>query len=802
MVVWLAVTLGVEDSVTLTELEQSQGLALDLPELSATRATVRAVLAGGEARKAHENAEKNEYKATQLAADAKSSELKAKKSVATAAYKKVKASKANLAEVAQSAAAMLRSAKTKAEQSMREANEAGIKHVLLAKLRNEQLQAVTEGQKYVLQHKVIETQVNDLESKAKTATDHDNKTGKKSASLQAQRSRTQRSVWRSNSQGRAKVNAARRNSRTESIAKAKVAGAKQANVPEAMNQGTETKIPRLIANKDVWGAKKCAIWISKDPAKCRAPNYQFNCAKTCTQQRRMKNLVPNAKASLKRQYARAQAATKASNKAITQHKPEVKALKQKLAHVKEAVKQKQQEKVVSLVEEKKSKAAVKDGYAKMAEEGRKVTRAQQLVANIGTNMRLVQDAIDTATAGLNKRFSIMAAEHKKVAMESMLQKGENVGLLMPGTKQTQEPQLKESFDKQNDKGLVWGDKNCNKWTKKNPSRCDAPNYKMKCAKSCDDVQKAIVAKNQAAVNSKSNESKTNTQGKGKPNPSRAKTNAKNKEVESLLPDSPASGSAARKELAAKTSKKKEEEQKAKPVPQSAVAKSPYEASVAQLQQKLYVEDAWGEKQCAKWVQAHPKRCSSPNYKVRCAKSCRVHEQFVAAREEAQARSSYDGALKAIENKVAANMKVDKRTNVNPILQRVNKLMQEVSGSIADALKSTKVHSSQSAGFTAQKAIVEEKSAVQAAQTARKEVRKASFDARQAKEAHLQAVKFQQDSRAVTDEVRSYNQDAKERSKSSMQEYQAVHEEISKVLAVPAGVKVSPLTIDTSQLVSP
>ena len=196
----------------------------------------------------------------------------------------------------------------------------------------------------------------------------------------------------------------------------------------------------------------------------------------------MKNLVPNAKASLQKQYARAQAATKASNKAIARHKPKAKALKQELAHVKEAAKQKQQEKVVSLVEEKKSKAAVKDGRTKMAEEGRKVTRAQQLVANIGTNIRLVQDAIDTATAGLNKRFSIMAAEHKKAAMDSMLQKGENVGLLMPGTKQTQEPQLKESFDKQNDKGLVWGDRNCIKWTKKNPSRCDAPNYKMKCAK--------------------------------------------------------------------------------------------------------------------------------------------------------------------------------------------------------------------------------------------------------------------------------------------------------------------------------
>ena len=99
-------------------------------------------------------------------------------------------------------------------------------------------------------------------------------------------------------------------------------------------------------------------------------------------------------------------------------------------------------------------------------------------------------------------------------------------------------------------------------------------------------------------------------------------------------------------------------------------------------------------------------------------SCKVHERFVAAREEAQARSSYDGALKAIENRVAANMKVDKRTNVNPILQRVNKLMQEVSSSIADALKSTKVHSSQSAGFTAQKAIVEEKAALQTAQSAK------------------------------------------------------------------------------------
>ena len=193
----------------------------------------RLLLAGGDARRAHENAEKNEYKATQLEADAKSSELKAKNSVATAAYKKVKASKANLAEVAQSAAAMLRSAKAKAEQSMKEANEAGIKHVLLVKLRNEQMQAVAEGQKYVLQHKVIETQVDDLESKAKTATDHDNKTGKRNASLQAQRVRTQRSLWRTNSQGRAKVNAARRNSRTESIAKAKVAGANQVCMHQA-----------------------------------------------------------------------------------------------------------------------------------------------------------------------------------------------------------------------------------------------------------------------------------------------------------------------------------------------------------------------------------------------------------------------------------------------------------------------------------------------------------------------------------------------------------------------------------------
>lgn len=724
------VTLGLEDSAALSALEQTQAVR----ELSATQATVRAVLAGGDARRARENVEMNEFHASKLAAAAKHSALTARRAVAAAAYKNYKATEAGLAEVAQSAAASLRREKAQAEQSMREAKEAGIKHVLLVKLRRARLLAVAAEQKQMIEVTVLQTKLTRLKADANNGAAKDAAVLKKLNTVKTQRQGAERKLSKNSRTANAMVNAASQHSQAAQIAKAKMDGAKQAEVPVELAQETETEVPSIIAQEDVWGARKCSGWISKDIGRCKSPNYQFNCAKTCGQQRRA-NLVATAKDAVAKEYASAQAKAKAANEGATVHRSKLSHLQKQVSNSKEAEREMQQERVVTLVSEKKAKGEVSQQATKIHQARQRAALETIIVANIGQNIKLVQAAIDAATTGLKQRFGIMVGVEKKAAVDSVIQKGSNVGLLMAGTKQTRReesmPELKE---------------------------------------------------------------------------------AKEEKHNGLHLSSPADGPAARKELAAKTQKKKnsgqaqlaEEKHVAEKhsVAEKHGGESPYEATNAQLLQKLYVEDDWGEAKCAKWIGQKPERCSAPNYTIKCAKSCTKHMQVLAAKEEDKASTSYVGALEAIQKKVRTIRRPAERQN--QIVLRVNKIMKEISASIANALKLS-VHKDASAlqtraSLTAHTAAFEQNAALKAAKHAREEVRKASFDASRAKQAQLDAVKFKKAAGAQVSSLESNSKDQKEKrshqeesSKRSLREYQEVQLQISRVLAVPQGVEVSPLT---------
>lgn len=115
---------------------------------------------------------------------------------------------------------------------------------------------------------------------------------------------------------------------------------------------------------------------------------------------------------------------------------------------------------------------------------------------------------------INRVDTMVKMDHN-AEISSVEEKADNVGLIIPANSRNatlnastmlkpwnaSDVQLqKEGLFLQDD----WGAKRCTAWVKQDPQRCKAPNYKLKCAKSCTELLRSTLAKqkkrNQRSIN--------------------------------------------------------------------------------------------------------------------------------------------------------------------------------------------------------------------------------------------------------------------------------------------------------------
>merc|ERR1711998_22670 len=155
----------------------------------------------------------------------------------------------------------------------------------------------------------------------------------------------------------------------------------------------------------------------------------------------------------------------------------------------------QEQKVLSAVNEKKSKAAVQEQLTKLKLHRVKVVNATTVQTRIASMCHLLQEAMMSMSGAIINRVDTMVKMDHNAEISSVEEKADNVGLIIPANSRNatlnastmlkpwnaSDVQLqKEGLFLQDD----WGAKRCTAWVKQDPQRCKAPNYKLKCAKSC------------------------------------------------------------------------------------------------------------------------------------------------------------------------------------------------------------------------------------------------------------------------------------------------------------------------------